>query len=169
LTHLQRSRLALVKATPQQRHKRPPVTEDTSSVNRNMPPDPQHLSATDVLWLQNRLGNRAVTRMLRDREIDPSQRRDTGSQIRRALLPTEPNFQTLNLADERLVAIGEDVVRYNEVANLVTEEGYQQRFTRLQAVERAVYRWFTQVSTDNRRRSGNAYTERVNSNYGRVR
>lgn len=62
-------------------------------------------------------------------------------------LPDANRYLTLDPTDLRLVAVGTAVDAYNQVG----KKQYQQRFNRLQAVDRAIYAWFDQVSQANQR------------------
>lgn len=126
-----------------------------SRINRR--PDSTAFRTHELPSLQRQLGNRQVRQMLGRL----SRRYKSDPPIQRAL-PDGATYQALDLGDARLIAVGDAVVAYNAIADQRgSAEQFQQCFNRLQAVDRAIYRWFAQVTATNQRLEGNPHTPTV--------
>lgn len=132
------------------------------------------LSTGDVRRLQRSLGNQAVRAMLGPDETSAarpgapalaplhvpriSRAVSQGPALIQRALPDANTYRVLDTEDARLVAIGDAVEQYNAVAGTRdSPEAFQTNFNRLQAVDRAIYTWYAQVSRDNQRLEGNPH------------
>jgi hypothetical protein len=126
--------------------------------------DPGRLSPQDVLQLQHVIGNQAVGRVLTGRASVAH--RAEGAVVQRAL-PDGATYQALDPTDHDLVAIGTAVASYNLIAGRRGSPAeFQTCFNRLQAVDRAIYRWFAQVSQHHQRLEGNPHAATIKTLMG---
>lgn len=124
---------------------------------------PDALTSGEILQLQRTIGNKAVTQLLRQPHDGPvaSKTVKSGPTVQR-ILPPGAKFQTLDTGDAALVAVGDAVVAYNAIGNNRSNSTqFQLCFKRLQAVDRAIYHWFDEVSKNNQRLGMNPHTDEV--------
>jgi len=133
---------------PQNTRKRTPHHEkkpsDRSSAVLNPLQQRPMPSSGDILHLQRTIGNRATLQFLQASVVRLLPER----QLQRKLSDAK-QFRKLAKEDDTLLTISQAADDYNKIADKrETAEEFQTCFERLQAVERAIYEWFDNVSQD---------------------
>ena len=123
---------------------------------------PGAANPAEILSLQHTYGNQAVQGLLGGAPRPVSLTAEAAGPVVQRALPDAAKYQTMDLADLDLVAVGDAVAAYNAVAGKrTTPLEFQACFNGLQTVDRAIYRWFGKVTASHQRLEGNPHAAEI--------